>query len=357
MRYYTNPTLYILSLIFLLSSCEKQEFVGDPGTPVFMAEVPFVNGESFEVVAGDELYYMFASHQDTESAVIHSGLFGKEDTCEESCAENFAIRIVQKNSVQDPISKGKYDYYSIPKDGFKHNFSVISSEENFINEATWRLRNENHPGPTLNFNSDNDSAPEEGIQLIYDIPGQLVVQFERPVLPKAVNCNLELKVNRVVNEGIFLEIETGSPYTFVNWSTGVSGNKTKIDFNTSSYSANIFDASGCQTKVVVFFKTHNITKDYSIGLNQESYMFSSPDNADQSVIIEYTNKEGEFFTSSIIGQILPFEFNIEKVEKYENNELEQPTWKIDANFDCILFNEIGVSKRIKNGKAVFAVGY
>ncbi len=359
MRYSTYTTIYFLSFLLILSSCEKQELVGDPGTPVFMAEVPFLNEETFEVVAGDELYYMFASHQDLDSSTLHGGLFGKEDICEEACAENFAIKLIQKNSllVEEPI-KGKYDFYSIPKDGFKHDFSMSSSDKEALNWTTWKLRNKNHVGqPSISFNSDNDSAPEDAIQLIYDVPGQYIVQFERSVLPKPLNCELEFKITRVINEGIYLELNTASPFSFINWSHGIVGNKILIDFDSQIYSANIFDASGCQTKFIINFKTQNITKDYVVNLNQESYMFSTPDNSERSVIIEYTDKDGEFYTSSIIGQILPFQFEIEKVEDYNANDLGEPTWKLDAKFDCILFGENGATKRIVDGKAVFAVSY
>ncbi len=358
MRYSTYLPVSFLSMILVLVSCEKKEFVGDPGTPVFMAEVPFINEETFEVVAGDELYYMFASHQDIESSVIHSGLFGKEDICEESCAENFAIKIVQKNSVQSGIpTVGSYDYYSIPKDGFKHNFSVFSTDAEALKWTTWRVRNEKRFGQSISFNSDNDSTPKDAIELLYDVPGQFIVLFERSVLPQSVNCELNFQITRVVNEGIYMELNTESPFSFVNWSNGNVGSKILVDFNAQSYSANVFDASGCQTKVIVNFKTQNITKDYSVSLNQESSMFSTPDNSDRSVIIEYKDKEGEFYTTSIVGQILPFEFNIENVMEYDVNELGEPTWKLDANFDCILFGENGTTKRIVDGRAIFAVSY
>jgi len=359
MRYVTYLSIYVLSVILVMTSCTKQEFEGDPGTPVFMAEVPILNDEDFEVVAGDDLYYMFASHQELESSVVYSGLFGKEDICTESCAENFSIKIVQKNTV----AKGKfpvreYDFYSIPKDGFKHNFSVESTDEEVLDWTTWRVGNENHSGQeSISFSSNNDSAPHEEVQMIYDVPGQFIAQFERPILPKTVDCELDFKISRVVNEGIFLELTTASPFTFVNWSNGMSGSKIKLNFNTQSYSANVFDASGCQTKFIIHFKTQNITKDYSIGMNQESIMFSTPDNADRSVIIEYTDPVGDFYTTSIIGQIVPFDFKINSIEDYENNEQYDPTWKIDASFDCLLFGENGETKRVVDGKAVFAVSY
>jgi hypothetical protein len=358
MRKFTYTSICFLSLMIVFSSCEKQEFVADQGTPVFMAEVPFVNEEKFEVIAGDELFYMFASHQELENSVVHSGLFGKEEICEEDCVENFAIKIVNKQSVQESLTAGNYEFYSLPKEGFKHNFEMQSSDEEALSWTTWRVQGQNHIGlPSISFNSNNDSAPQEGIELLYDVPGQFIVQFERPISPKSVDCSLTFNIKRIVNEGIFLELSTTSPFTFVTWSTGETNKKIKIDFTSQSYSANIFDASGCQTKVIVHFKTKNILKDYSLTLNQESYMFSTPDNSDRSVIIEYTDKEGVFYTTSVLGQILPFEFNIHSVEDYETNELGQPTWKIDSSFDCILFGDNGTTKRIVDGKAVFAVGY
>ena len=352
--------IYIAAILCILAftSCEKEEFIGDPGTPVFTAEIPFQNEETLNLVAGDDLYYMFASHQQLELSKIFSGLFGKEDNCEEDCAENFSIRIVEDNTATEgPLPLGKYEYYSIPRDGFKHDFSVHSSDEDAINAATWILGETSETGPTFSINSLNDSAPQEKMQMIYDVPGQLVARFERPIIPKAVDCNCELKVKRAIGQGLFMEVETNSPFTLVNWSNGTTGKRMLVDFNTQSYSANIFDAHGCQTKLIVFFKTQNIAQDYNIALNQESYMFTIPDNSDRSVIIEYTDAEGVFYTSSIIGQILPFNFEIHSVEAYDNNELGEPTWKIDSSFDCILFGENGKSKRIIDGKAIFAVSY
>lgn len=356
----TVRNLGILLLGFLMmTSCEKQDLVGDPGTPVFMAEVPFVNDKTFEVTAGDELYYMYASHQKGDESVVHSGLFGKEDICETECAENFAIKLVQKNDVTpSKPTVGSYEYFSVPKDGFKHNFSMTSSDDEALEWTTWKIGNQSHFGqPSISFNSDNDSAPQKAIQLIYNVPQQFLVQLERPVLPKQVDCTVDFKIERVINEGVYLELTTASPFAFVNWSNGKVGNRIRLDFDSQVYTANVLDASGCQTKVVINFKTQNLTRDYSVSMQQESYTFATPDNADRAVIIEYTDPEGNFYTSSIIGQILPFDFEVHDVEAYENNELREPTWKIDASFDCILFSEDGSSKRIKNGKAIFAVSY
>ena len=78
MNYFTSQPFYFFCLIVLFASCEKKEFIADIGTPVFTAEVPFLNENKLEVVAGDDLYYMFASHQEVENGIIYSGLFGKE---------------------------------------------------------------------------------------------------------------------------------------------------------------------------------------------------------------------------------------------------------------------------------------
>jgi len=352
--------IYGLGLILTLLSCEKEELKGDPGVPVFTAEVPFLNEDDFEVVAGDDLYYMFASHRELDSSTIYSGLFGKEDICEEGCAENFAIKIVEKHDAAmtgQPLATGDYEFYSIPKDGYKHSFSVDSDQEDMLNATRWRFGNLDHAGPRFDVSSDDDSAPQESMEMLYDVQGQFLARFERPIVPRSVECSLELKVERVIGEGIYLVVDTKSPFAFVSWSNGDKGDRLLVDFSTQTYTANIFDASGCQTKLIVFFKTQNITEDYIVTLHQESTVFTTPNNADRSVIIEYTDPDGTFYTSSIIGQILPFEFNILDVEPYKVNELGHPTWKIESNFNCILFGENGNTKRIVDGQATFAVSY
>lgn len=352
--------LYGLGLILTLFSCEKEEFKGDPGVPVFTADIPFLDAENFEVVAGDDLFYMFASHQELDSSTVYSGLFGKEDICEEGCAENFAIKIVEKHSASmssTPFAPGKYEYFSIPKDGYKHSFSVASDQEDVLNATRWRLGNLDHAGPNFSVNSDNDSAPQETMEMLYDVQGQFIARFERPIVPRTVDCSLELKIERVIGEGIYLVVDTESPFAFVSWSTGSIGNRLLVNFDTQTYTANIFDGSGCQTKLIVFFKSPNITEDYSVTLNQTSTVFTTPDNADRAVIIEYTAPDGTFYTSSIIGQILPFEFSIIEAEEYQVNELGDPTWKIESKFNCILFGENGETKRIVDGQATFAVSY
>ncbi|MDF1698115.1 MAG: hypothetical protein P1U56_19865 [Saprospiraceae bacterium] len=350
--------IFFACMTLFALGCEKEEFKGDPGIPVFTLDVPFLNEDGLTVTAGDDLYYMFASHLKQDEYTTYSGLFGKEDICEEDCAENFAIKIIQKSNMESTLSEGTYEYFSIPKDGFKHNFSFVSDDVEALDWTTWRVGGEDHVGQaSISFDSENDSAPQDGVELLYDVPGQFIAQFERPIFPKAVDCNLSLNVIREINDGIYLEVETESPFSFVSWSTGQTGNRIKVDFASQAYAANIFDASGCQTKVVVHFKTKSLVKDYSITLGQKSYVFSTPDNAERAVVIEYTDKEGVFYTSSLIGQILPFDFEIISVEEYEVNELGQPTWKIEAGFDCILFSELGSTKRIVGGKATFAVSY
>jgi hypothetical protein len=358
MKNITTKAFFFIATIVLFISCEKQDFKGDPGVPVFMAEIPFLNDNNFEVVAGDDLYYMFASHQELDNSIIYSGLFGKEDICEEACEENFAIKFANKENAQESIVEGEYEYYSVPKDGFKHNFELVSTDPEALNWTIWSVGDEDHEGQLgISFDSNNDSAPQDEIQMLYDVPGQFIVEFERPVLPKSVECALSMNVTRKVNEGIFLELSTESPFTYVSWSNGAVGKKIKVDFQNQVITANVFDGSGCQTKVIVYFKTKNIEKDYSLTMKQDSYMFSSPDNADRAVIIEYTDKQGDFYTTSVLGQILPFNFVVNKVENYRNNELNEETWKIDSSFDCILFGENGKTKRIKDGKAVFAVSH
>lgn len=343
-------------LIVIISSCEKEEFLPFLDLPVFVAEVPFAKSDSIGFNAGDDLYYMFASHVEIEEEIVYCGLFGKEDSCESGCAENFAIQIHQKISQEERLAKGNYPFYSVPRDGYKHNYSLITNDSDPLENTSWRVGDEFLTGESISIDSNNDTAPGDGMRLVYNLPNVFTVQFERQILPITVDCDIKVELSNT-NAGLQIEVITSSPFAQVSWSTGVISKKIIVNPNISTYSARVFSGSGCATDIAINIQNMTLTSTYTIGFNQSSYGFSTPDNPNNAVSISYTNEDGVFYTSSTTGQILPFRFSVLDIIDYEVNELGDPTWKITASFDCILFGENGGTRRIRNGRAVFAVSH
>ena len=50
----------------IVSSCENEEFLPLVEEPVFIAAIPFAKTDSVGFNAGDDLYYMYASHAEIE---------------------------------------------------------------------------------------------------------------------------------------------------------------------------------------------------------------------------------------------------------------------------------------------------
>ncbi len=348
--------MLIVLLVVLFSSCEKVEFLPTIEEPVFTAGIPFAKSDSISFNAGDDLYYMYASHAEIEDEIIYSGLFGKDESCESGCAENFAIQFHQKKSEENRLTKGNYDFYSVPRNGYKHNYSLTTNDQNPLENSSWRVGSEVLSGESISIDSNNDTALGDGMRLIYNIPDVLTVQFERQILPLSVECDISLNFINT-NDGIKIEVVTSSPFAQVSWSTGAISNSIIINPNVSIYTARVFSGSGCTTDIVINIADLNLLDGYNIGFNQSSFAFSTPDNNNNAVSISYTTEDGIFYTSSTIGQILPFRFDVLEITDYEVNELGDPTWMIKANFDCILFGENGGTRRIKNGNAVFAVSH
>ena len=339
-----------------MSSCEKEDFLSKEGDPVFVASIPFAKNDSIRFNAGDDLYYMFASHSMIEDEIIYSGLFGKEDVCTESCAENFSIKFHQKLFQESKLSEGSYQYYSIPRDGYKHNYTLLSNQNNPTQNASWRVGSEMLTGESISIDADNDAQQIDGMRLLYNVVDEFTLQFERNILPMSVDCDITLEITNTAL-GVQLEVVTDSPFSQVSWSTGVIGNKITVSPAVPVYTARVFTGSGCTTDITIHMESLDISQDYSIGFNQNSFGFSTPDNPNNAVTVSYTNGDGVFYTSSTVGQILPFTFDVHQVSDYDVNELGDPTWMIRASFDCILFGENGGSRRIKNGNALFAVSY
>jgi hypothetical protein len=337
-------------------SCEKEEFASIIEEPVFVAGVPFAKSDSVGFNAGDDLYYMYASHTEIEGEIVYSGLFGKEEICESGCAQNFGIQIHQKLSQEGKLSTGNYPFYSVPRDGYKHNYMLITDDLNPLDNTSWRVGDEFLLGESISIDSNNDTAPGDGMRLVYNLPDIFTVQFERQILPMTVDCDISVKLS-TTSEGIQIDVITSSPFSQVSWSTGLISNKLIVNPNIATYTARVFGGSGCTTDIAINIQNMNLISNHNIGFNQNSFGFSTPDNPNNAVSISYTNEDGIFYTSSTIGQILPFRFDVLDISDYEVNELGDPTWKLTASFDCILFGENGGTRRIRNGKAVFAVSY
>lgn len=348
--------LSVVLMVCILTSCDKVDFLPEIEEPVFVAGIPFVKSDSTGFNAGDDLYYMFASHSEIEDEIVYTGLFGKEESCESGCAENFSIQFHQKASEESRLTKGSYEFYSVPRDGYKHNYTLATNDTNPLENGSWRVGSQTLLGESITIDSNNDTAPGDGMRLLYNIPNVLTVQFERLILPMTVDCDIAVQFS-TTNQGVKLEVITSSPFAQVSWSTGEINNSIILNPNISTYTARVFAGSGCTTDIAINIEDYSLLDGYNIGFNQSSIGFTTPDNANNSVSISYTNEEGVFFTSSTIGQILPFRFDVSEVSDYEVNELGDPTWKINASFDCILFGENGGTKRIKNGNAVFAVSH
>lgn len=348
--------LLIVLLIVIMSSCEKEEFLPSVEEPVFMAAIPFAKSDSIGFNAGDDLYYMYASHFEIEKEIVYSGLFGKEEACESGCGENFAIQIHQKLLLEEKLLTGNYPFYSVPRDGYKHDYALITNDPNPLQNTTWRVGDESLSGESISIDSDHASAPGDGIRLFYKLPNVFTVQFERQILPMTVDCDIMVAIAQT-SEGLQIEVITSSPFSQVSWSNGLISNAIIVNPNIATYAARVFGGNGCTTDLAINIQNMNLTGSHTIGFNQSSSGFSTPDNPNNAVSLSYTSEDGVFYTSSTIGQILPFRFDVREVTDYKVNELGDPTWKITADFDCILFGENGGTRRIRNGNAVFAVSH
>ena len=131
--------LLIILIVIIGTSCDKEAFLPVLEEPVFVANIPFTKTDSISFNAGDDLYYMYASHSVIEDELIYSGLFGKDESCESGCAENFAIQFHQKNDEQGVLTEGSYNFYSLPREGYKHNYSLLTNDSNPIDNAVWRV--------------------------------------------------------------------------------------------------------------------------------------------------------------------------------------------------------------------------
>lgn len=346
-----------LLLVTICLSCQKRDFVGEENDPVFTADVSFAGGERVDVVAGDDQYYMYASHIESSQEKVLVGRFGKDETCTSQCLESLTIKIHQKNGEEDPIEIGNYDYYNVPRNGYKHDYSILTDDPDVLINTSWRVGDQVSLGESITVEEENDAQPTDGVRMIYELPGQFIVQFDRSIISTVLDCQMELDIQRSPDGSYTLEVITGSPFAHVKWSTGAIGTKITLDPQKLIYTASVIGGGGCKTDFIIKFHSWDDLVSNRIGMSETSYVFTTPQNPNNAIEVSYTAPNGVRYTSTDVSQILPYEFNIIAVEDYLTNENGEPTIKITADFDCILFGSQGKGWRIDEGRVVFAVSY
>lgn len=370
MKNILNHFLIILLFAFF-TQCKKQK---DPEQTTEASVFYFtgkVNGTNVSLASGMNNYYMFSNHSIASGNVREFTGELKQKNCQTNC--NGSLKIIIKDyrdlnilpTVIDSSIRNKYYSYTSPN-GTPNSFSVT-----FIPQFQGGTP-QNHNW-TFHNGTSNQASPTR----IYTEPGNynvcLTVQSTGSCSSSLCN-NLKIgQLGNKVEVDFAVSTPTGNtlsftaqpvlgtaPYSY-QWNFG-DGNSSTIAKPTHTYSSNgvylvsltVTDSKSNSATYNMNVNTQNpgscMTK-----INMVKNAISNTNNL-ANVTIEWTDSNGNIYTSNNNVQSPICEFQITSVEEYIVNENGQKTKKIKALFNCTLLNGAN-SILLENGEAVFAIAY
>lgn len=385
-----------LIVIALLASCKKIDIQPTEGDPVFTAAAE-LNGTPHEWQAGVEDYYLYTAwEKDAANVHVFTGRFAQTTGC---CGETLTFHIwdfqqlAQGNPAIDESLNPDLDFgfvfyetadtsLTISSDtiGWAVNFDASSSSIPFGNgEYTWDFGD----GNTIQTQNPDIAHIYDSTWFAQTVPVKLTVKssnqstylgsltrnlFLGPQSQTADPCNVFLAVSNPSFPEITATATGQPPFSYL-WSTGETSQTVVADSNFIALFVTVTDAQGCSVSAEVnsFYSPGTVPPIYIAQFDYSLTPVVVPDTVVQvfpadslffsKVVIEYTDTNGELFSSAFRQQEAAAYFDILSVEDYDVNENGEKTKKLALRFDCRLWDAAGNPIDLKAGQAVIAVAY
>lgn len=376
---------YIIFLTFIaFVSCKSlEEPMPENGTNVFYIKGRF-NQDNITFVAGNDDYYLYASHAKDNKNVYEFKSDLKPPYCT-SCSNSMQIAIRNYKvstdtdttiNINEAIKAGEYVYKD---DYIQPSHRIIKFE---IDSAT---------NPNGNFTWDfGDGSTGYGIDPIHaflndaKFPVLLDASYQAGVCQstaaKTVDINLS---SAVTGEGCMrdfsYEIRNNTQVFFKINELNV-GYNTKViwyfgdgNFSTSQQDTitHVFAAPGKYTAAIVIIKdsicSDTIAMAKTVDLLGNScpvgfnYERLNPEPEDElhlsKITVSWKDQNGVLYSSNKLAQPSWSNFQITDIQPYKNNEKEEKTIKFKVRFNCRVYNDHLQAVDIRDAEGVIAVSY
>lgn len=390
-----NKLLYIGILLgVLLVSCDKNTLPpSTTGDVVFALEGTLGNAPFMFEAGKNDIYLYTDAVLGNDNIYQYTGEFSKAPQCTTDCEESlkFTIRDYKRNDGITPINTdssffiGNYTYQPPMSDTSNTSniveveFTISSNNPSgtsvllfdFGNGAVSTLLNSNTFTHTYNL----DSLPA-GLQplvclLAFDNSGCVtnyctVLDFNT----FQSGCTVDFTYSPISPQNnVFLfesQVIGGTPPYNLLWDldgaiiSNVDSFAIPVQFDSiaNQMCLTVTDAQGCFATVCKDITPFN----FASCSNSFSYqIINTPQPVDTSyfsnVVIEYTSPDGVYYSSKLDEQPSSSTFEITSIEEFELNENGQPTKKVTATLDVVLFDESGNSIQLVANNVVFGVAY
>jgi hypothetical protein len=366
-----NSLFIVLVLIF--SSCKKEPLpVNETKQPEFYFNAE-INGASTSVKAGDENYFMHASHYfDTNNVYVLKAELS-QNKCQTSCGYALTLLINDSKTsapgsslnVSEALHNGKYIFNDagLPPLYYEVLLKPVRNESPSENYR-WQIKGQQFDSYTANVIVKTGERFVTSLNF-QDSEGTCSASHQNQfVAGKRLQANITVQKEATpeVLMYSFSPVVSGLPPYRYQWQFG--------DGNSTSESENPFHTyqnQGFYTAKLTVIDSRNDTciSQYQIPAFEDprceanfTAKFNPIPNsrAFSAITVLLTDPNGKVFSSKTLVQPESSNFEVLEVADYQMNDSNEPTKKIKVRFNCVLQNGAEQIK-ISNAEAVMAISY
>jgi PKD repeat protein len=359
---------YILLVLTLLTlSCRKKDF---PVTRT-ASESDFyfkgtIDGNPVTIKAGKENYYMYAGHTHDSSSLYRFVADLKQGDCV-NCKNRLQIVILdykytagtETTRIDSSLHAGSYPllgspFYAVQFRSMSNKQAVSYlwnfGDNTYSNEASPLHVYKTAGKYKVSLKIDNDNGCQQYISNVEEI--------RYP----ATFAKISVQSNSANQMSFSTSLPASSEYTFY-WDFGDGETST---LSNPSHNYKISGTYPVQLRVTddqqdTIYSRYNVATQTNPMPCLSNYYVESltpvPHPSPFShIIINWTDANGEVYTSNNFLQPITSSFKILSVEDYDNNEKGEKTKKIKVLFTCKVYNGTRV-KTIENAEALVSVSY
>ena len=377
MKINTKNTFFIF-LTIVLFSCSADDI--DPIETIYTEPVFKISGtlsqEVLDIQAGEKNFYMYTDLEiDNSEVPTFIGRFAAEAGKTVSGDEELTFYIkgdglMQSGimiSVEDALREGDLGYLSpsaIQGAAYRYDFfsTTLSSSGSGPYDFSWELSNgdtSTAADPFFIVNSDAPFSATFSATGADGVSSNYVGQVS-PNIDSDSTLLLDLSYAFGTDNDVIIEVQNQG-LSFV-WSTGetedsIIYNISQLNTDGELITVTASNSYGATAMASVFLKGSALAFPGGMEVFTTLFNYEVSEVATQSlgsVVIEY-KKDGVTYSSNL-GEQNQSEFSINSIEEFRINENGFPTKKLQINFDCLLFNELGESIPIE-GTGFIGVAY
>lgn len=376
-----KKTVYLLVFLLALQACRKKDLPQDViNSPEFYAHMQ-VDGSDVKLEAGNNDYFMFASHDYDSSVSVN--MF-KADLRQNSSASYYSLTILlndndtvrtagtgMKAESLMPGQRNYNDLSALPQQ-YNAKFTPVKGFE-ASGIYNWILAEGANAMPFNGYSiSTNLSAGKSyTVSLSYnDAGGSCPLTYSNVFVPGApisavVKSKQDYSGGSVFQSTLSANVNGKGPYTY-EWDFGDGTPKSNVSNPIHSYDNTLGQSMPFDAVLKVSDARNNTCfYNYEVPVKSDNPCLANfiPEVTPvfnpkvlSSVTVLLTDPSGITYTSKDLFQTTGSQFEIISVEDYQPNSLNESTKKIKVKFNCTVTNG-SKSMAISNAEAVIAVSY